>query len=166
MNHKMFSTLVVVAISSRIALSSGKDEQQIRVLYGKLERAFLQKDVSLLKAIEAPGFTETENGKTYTAEQANAMMRQDFAMTKSIATFKIKIISLKVNGNSAHAVTSYWSDSTVGGMSKNDKKTHKMHVSGRNEEELVKTSKGWLFKYSVGKESKATLDGKPFNAMG
>jgi hypothetical protein len=84
-------------------------------------------------------------------------------MTKGVSVAKISVASVKVSGNTAHAVSNFVMDMSIVGSGKGDKKLHHMHLTGSNEADLVKSSKGWLFKTVTGRTTKATMDGKPFN---
>jgi len=156
-NLSGFAALVILAAS---VAASSKDEQQIRALYAKFGHAMKTLNLRAIEAAEAPGFTETEMGKTYTAQEANSQMKQQFAMTKQVTKMNLKVTSIKVTGKTAAATTSYSFTAKVTGR---DKKLHTLSVSGTTAEDLMKTSKGWMFKSERDTGSKIMMDGKPFS---
>ena len=155
----MLSLAVAITASS---FAAGNDKQQIRALYAKMRNALMTKNAGFIEKVEAPGFTQTERGQTMTAAQANAMMKQEFAMVKKTNKLTINIKSLDVKGKTAHVKTMYMMDAIIFGQ---DKKDHTMKVTGGTEDMLVKTAKGWLFQSEKDTGSKAWLDGKPMPGM-
>src|SRR5579862_4529609 len=97
--HKHICVIAALGALCTGVLASGKDETSIRQAYHKLASAMKSKDVSAIKALEGPGYTETERGKVYSAAEANSMMTQEFQQVQSIGAVDINVLSLKVSGS-------------------------------------------------------------------
>jgi len=156
--YKQLSLLAAIIVCGG-ALASSKDEQSIHHVYAKLVTAMKDKSVSEVAALEAPGFTDTENGKTMKADEANNMMKQEFALVK-FSIFDIKVTSVKVSGATATATTSFrFTGKVVVGS-----KPHTLEATGTTSDTLVKTSKGWLFQTTKDTGQKVKMDGKTVQA--
>ena len=142
--------------------AAGNDKQQIRALYAKLKNAMVSKNAAAIEKMEAPGFTQTEQGRTMDAAQANAMMKQEFAMVKKTKRMNLDISQITIKGKNAHVKTKYLMEAIIAGP---DKKNHTMKVTGGTEDTLVKSAKGWLFLKEKDTGSKALVDGKPMQGM-
>lgn len=147
-----------VALCTAGSFASSRDEQQIKAAYTKLEHALKTRNISAIEALEAPGFTDNAEGRTMTAQESNAQMKQQFSMMKSVDTFNIKVTSIRVNGRTAKGSTSFTMKGTL--RVGKDPKVHTFKVVGTTTEDLVKTSKGWLFKHTSDTGSRSWMDGK------
>ena len=151
----MFVLFAVLAASS---VASPKDKQQIRALYARLKNAMITKNMAAIEKMEAPGFSDTEMGKTFTAAEANAQMKQHFASIKKMKHMSMQITNLNVKNKNAVAKTKYAMEAIFSGP---DKKNHNLKITGTTEDNLVKTAKGWLFQSEKDTGTKALVDGKP-----
>jgi len=164
---KLSTILVVGVLGLASQAARADDSAEIKALYAKLTAAMTMKNVNAVMALAAPGFTMVEpDGKVLNAQQARALMNQEFKSMGAVKSLSISPTAIKVSGRTAKVKTKF-----SGAMSMVDAKgemgpigkSHTLSMSGIGTNTLVKTSKGWLFKSTSSKTEKMMLDGKPFN---
>ncbi len=128
----------------------------------KVEKAFKTGDLKFFEDISTADFTEKEMGKTYTKAESMAQMKQGLAMGKP-SEVKFKLMSSKVMGNTATAVTSGHMVMMMKAQKPKDK-AHRMVMDMWEKQTWVKDGKAWKIKMiEEAKPSKMTMDGKPMD---
>ena len=155
MNSYRIWALAALPTVAALSLAASSDQQKIKEVYGKLSRAMITKNLSAIEALEGPGFTDTEGGRTMNKDDANKTMKQAFAMGR-ITYCHINVLSIKITGKTATAITGF----TINGTGKINGKNHKLHATGKTADTLLKTDKGWLFTATKDTEEHQTMDGK------
>jgi hypothetical protein len=159
---KSIAALAGFAALCSASFAGTNDDTAVRATYAKLVHAMKSKNTSELKALYAPGYTETALGKTMTVDQVISQYKMMFTIIKTYAVFDVKVTSVKVAGKNATASTTY---RFVGNVAQQGQ-THKLILTGKTSDKLVKTGKGWLFQSEVDHDSEATMDGKKIPLAG
>lgn len=159
-------TLMLVLVIAGSA-ARANDRQEIDALYARLKQAFLHKDADAFRALMTSDFTDKEPGRPpMNAQQSLAMMRQEFAATKSVKKMDFQIKKLTVQGKNATATTTFTFVGDIvdqAGQMGTKGKTHTMTMLGSSRDALVKTAKGWRFKGTETLSQKLLVDGKPIS---
>ena len=141
--------------------ASADDKSEINAVYAKLTRAFLNGDASGIAALTAPDFTyRHKNGMVEKGPQMIAQLKSEFARGMDVTKMENKILSLKISGNTATAMTLGYGEMKQKGP---DGKVHVMTDKSTAKDVLVKTPNGWKFKSVQILKSQMTMDGKPFD---
>jgi ketosteroid isomerase-like protein len=165
--------MCVGIILTMCALAPGAradDKSEIRAVIGQVTSAMKKKDIKALMATGTDDFsTKMSNGQTLTGKQAEAMMKEQFAMMKSIDEVTMKCDKITVKGKSAEVLCSSKMSAVLvdakGQMGKAGAK-HKMVSTGTSKVDLVKGKKGWKVKYVEDLTENTTMDGKKMSPGG
>jgi ketosteroid isomerase-like protein len=172
MKLKMAIALAAILVAASVCSSARADDRKdIEALYGKLEHAFMKKDVAAVENLQTPDFTHKgADGKVTSGKEVDAQMRQQFAMQET-AKMNIKVVKCVIKGKTAKADTTFTYIATMkdkDGQMGPKGKIHTLTMAGGVGNDLVKTAQGWKFKSMEQHVGKMTMDGKPMdpNAMG
>ena len=128
----------------------------------KSMKAFADKNIKYFETMSTADFTMTERGQKMDKKSSMAGLKQWFGMMKSIKA-SFKLTSAKSDGKTGVATMT----STMVGWTKptaNDKKSHKMEMTGYEKQTWVKKGSSWKLKsIEEAKPGKMTMDGKPFD---
>ncbi|GEM_PF-1352171 len=132
----------------------------------KIAKAFDNKDTKFFDSISTPDFTIVERGQTINRRQAMDEMKHQFAQTKTM-TCSIKVLSVKLNGNTGTVATQGHAIIHPKNMNPKDKKDHVITMDFWETQTWVKSGKTWkISKLVETKPSKMMMDGKPMAANG
>jgi ketosteroid isomerase-like protein len=163
MRKVLFSlgALAAAATLSATATARADDKSDIKAAYAKIAKAMKAKDVKGVMAMGTPDFSEKEaNGQVMDAKHSEAMMAEQFKMTKSMDEVAMTPKSFDIKGKTAVVASVYTFKGTI---LTPDGKSHKMVSNGTSKDTLVKTPHGWLFKkVEMGKDN-TLMDGKKFD---
>ena len=148
---------ILITICAPVTVRAS-DRQEITALYEKLRQAMLHKDAAAITRLETPDFKTIERGRSMDGAQTEAGLRQQFAMEGDVHYMRIKIASLKVQGKSAIAVSTFKYAGEMKGPSA--RRPHIMTMDGEVHNALKKTSEGWRFQSMKSGPMKVTMDGK------
>ena len=124
-----------------------------------LSKAFANKDSSFFRKTAAPGFTITQGGKTFTAEQSFKLIDAQFAGCTSMKC-AFKVVSAKSNGNTGTTKTQVHGEVTT--KPGKDGKSHLIVEDETATATWVRIGKTWKIKSQVvERPTKLTVDGKP-----
>lgn len=151
--------LVALSVAAAIACAQGSVKAWQKE-YDKAEKAFERLDIKQIMSWMAPDATMTSMGKTETKAQAEASMKQWFAMMKNLKC-DFKVTSVKEKGDMAMVVAK----TKMMGMMKpmgNDKKAHMMGSAATETFTWRKMKGKWMITRIVTTDEKMTMDGKPY----
>lgn len=154
-----FGAMLCAAATSPVRADDAAARKAIEVQYAKMASAMKHKDMAMLKSTATADFTMKMPGQpTVNMQQAEAMMKQQFAMMPSIEEVSVHIDKLTVKGSTAIALASEKMRATTKGP---DGKTHQFADSSTARDTWVKTPRGWRCKFDDNLTEHSTLDGKP-----
>jgi ketosteroid isomerase-like protein len=157
MNMKATGLALAVLALTVTASAQSADKAQIKQIYSKLATAMKARDMNVIEGLEAPNYTEHANGKNLSRKEANDAMAQEFQVVKTVSKMDIQVLTVSINGKTAHVTAKYSMAATLVQAGK----SHILKAEGKTSDTLVKTSKGWLFAAETDEQATGTLDGKP-----
>lgn len=161
----MKAITVSLTLVGLVAFASADSlKEQINASGVKIGNAMKKKDMKAFEKIVKAGVTSDfkyiENGQSMTFDQMFQMMKSSFTMMDKVTTAENKILSLKESGKSATAKVRH---TMAGTMKLQDNKVHKFTMTGVSHDTYKKVGKEWKMSIMDWKESKMTMDGKPFD---
>lgn len=165
----LFGAAMLVACAVMAPSAQADDTSEIKAVIGEVATAFKKKDIKMLMATSTEDFSLKQHGQIIKGKQAEAMMKEQFAMIKSMDVSTMKCDKIKITGKTAEALCSSKTSATLvdakGQMGKPGA-THKMVSTGTSKVDLVKGAKGWKIKYVEDLTDNTTLDGKKMEMGG
>ena len=157
-------TLSLTLVGLVAYASADSLKEQINTSSVKIGNAMKKKDMKAFEKIVKAGITSDfkyiENGQTMTFDQMFQMMKASFTTMDKVTMAETKILSVKESGKTATAKVRH---TMVGTMKLQDNKTHKFTMTGVSVDSYKKIGKEWKMSVMDWKESKMTMDGKPFD---
>src|ERR1043165_9707199 len=97
---------IILACGVLAPAARADDKSEIRAVINQVATAFKKKDLKMLMATSTDDFSIKSHGQTMKGKQAEEMMKEQFAMIKSMDESTMKCDKINVKGNTAEAICS------------------------------------------------------------
>lgn len=156
--HRFMIAACVLLIFVGGASADKRAERQIRAEYAKTVQYTKAKNVEGLLRQMTPDFLyKTQKGEVMSKQMVEAVMREQFALMKSIDRRKSTIKKIEVKGNTARVTTE---EELAFTFVDAQGKPHKAHTKATTRDTWVRTQQGWKVKMTESLSETTTIDGK------
>lgn len=132
----------------------------VKTAFNEMRAAFETKSVKRLMATGASDFKIKTKQGVEDRKSVETEMKGFFAMIVGKPKVNVKIIDCRVKGDTAVVGTAMTMSFKI---KTPDGKIHTMETKSHSEDTLVRTSKGWKFKFIETKQEQAKMDGQPID---